>query len=54
MATDWPAGSVFAVFWLLLCVPIFLIAMWWFWLRKDVQPIKARSPLLVVITDAVS
>ena len=51
---EWPAGAVFAVAWCVLFLPIATIAMVMFWRRKEIQPIKARSPVLVLITDAVS
>jgi len=33
--------------------PIAVISTLWFFLRRDVQPIKARQPLLVIITDII-
>lgn len=34
-------------------MPIHLCGTIWFWMRRDIQPIKARSPALVVVTDIV-
>ena len=50
---SWTAGAVFAVFWIVLWLPIFACAMFAFYTNKDVQPIKARSPMLVIVTDIV-
>ena len=49
----WTAGASFAVGWLILWVPIFLVAMYWFKQRAHIQPIKARSPTLVLVTDTI-
>ena len=47
------AGGLFAVVYLILFIPCAIGGMIYFYLRRDYQPIKARSPALVVITDAI-
>jgi hypothetical protein len=53
MAVVWTAGAVFGIAWLIFFLPIGIIGTIWFWRRRELQPIKARSPSLVVITDIV-
>jgi len=50
---DWNSGAIFAVIWIAIFPLLGTISTIWFWIRRDVQPIKARSPLLVVLTDIV-
>jgi len=47
------AGQVFGLIWLILFFPIYSCAVLLFYFRRDVQPIKARSPMLVLINDVV-
>lgn len=49
----WTAGAVFGIAWLIFFLPIGILGTIWFWRRRALQPIKARSPSLVVITDIV-
>lgn len=50
---DWNAGAIFGLAWFIFSLPIHIGGTIWFWLRRDVQPIKARSPSLVVVTDII-
>ncbi len=50
---DWNAGSVFGVIWAAVTLPIMAGGTALFWRNRDIQPIRARSPLLVVITDII-
>lgn len=47
----WTPGAVFSLGWLLYFGPIALTLILWFWMRKHIQPIKARRPGLVLVTD---
>ena len=47
------AGEVFGVVTLSLYIPIFIIGMTMFFLRRDEQPIKGRQPDLVIASDAM-
>jgi len=47
------AGAIYGICVLVIFVPIAVAGVVWFWLRRDIQPIKARSPELVVITDII-
>jgi len=49
----WNPGAVFGVCWMVFFVPISVVGTIWFWARRDIQPIKARQPVLVVVTDIV-
>lgn len=49
----WDAGAVFGLAYFLFVVPLAIGATLWFYRRRSVQPIKARSPELVVLTDIV-
>lgn len=53
MAVFWSYGAVFGLFWLIFFVPLAIVGTVWFWLRRDEQPIKARHPALVVVTDMI-
>jgi len=53
MSSVTSAGGVFGVVWLVVWLPIFTIGTILFWRRRTIQPIKARSPALVVVTDAI-
>lgn len=44
---------MFSLSWLIFFFPIGVAGTLWFWQRRDKQPIKAREPLLVVLTDVV-
>lgn len=51
---DWSVTDPFlGIVLICLTIPITIIGTIWFWYRRDIQPIKARSPFLVVITDIV-
>mmetsp|Transcript_35082 Transcript_35082/g.68882 ORF Transcript_35082/g.68882 Transcript_35082/m.68882 type:complete len:460 (+) Transcript_35082:48-1427(+) len=47
----WNSGAIAAMIWLIVFFPMFVFAMIWFWLRREIQPIKARSPRLVLWSD---
>jgi len=47
----WTSGAVYGLGWLCFWMPTSLLTMLWFWQRRDLQPIKARSPALVLISD---
>jgi hypothetical protein len=47
------AGTIFGLVWLIIFTPIYFVAAFWFYVRRDIQPIKARSPYLVLLCDAV-
>ncbi len=49
----WDNGAVFGLAYFLAIVPLAIGATLWFYRRRSVQPIKARSPRLVVLTDIV-
>ena len=49
----WNAGAIFALVWMIVFTPVYVSGIVWFWRRRDVQPIKAREPPLVVVTDIV-
>lgn len=51
MAIVWDAGAVFFVSWMVFFFPIAFFGTVWFWRRREIQPIKARSPGLVLIAD---
>lgn len=53
MTASWTAGAVFGLVWLLIWIPSFIAAMLLFYRRRDIQPIKARSPTLVLVTDVI-
>jgi hypothetical protein len=50
---DWNAGAVFGIIWVLILPPIHTIGTVLFWQRREIQPIKARSPGLVVLSDII-
>lgn len=47
------AGAVFSIVWLAVFLPPLVVGTVWFWLRKDLQPIKARSPKQLVFGNVV-
>lgn len=47
----WTSGAVFGLGWLCFWMPTSMLVTGWFWQRRDLQPIKARSPALVLISD---
>jgi hypothetical protein len=47
------SGAVFAVVWASFFLPIMLYCTVHFWRNREIQPIRARSPTLVVITDII-
>lgn len=47
----WSYGATFGLCWICFFVPVCLVGMWLFWKRRQFQPIKARSPWLVIATD---
>jgi len=53
MSSIGDAGSVFGLIILILFTPLAIGCTYFFWKRKDIQPIKARSPGLVVINDVI-
>lgn len=46
-------NEVFGLVFLVLFLPVAVPTLIWFYLRQDVQPIKARSPDMVVIADVI-
>ena len=53
MSSAWTSGAVFGLAWLIFFGPIHIAGCIWFWKRRDIQPIKARSPYLVLVTDVI-
>jgi hypothetical protein len=51
--STWANGSVFGLSYILFFVPLAIFFSAWFWHRRNVQPIKARSPFLVIVTNSV-
>lgn len=47
------AGQVFGIFWLVIAMPVYAFSVYMFWRRREIQPIKARSPYLVLVCDIV-
>jgi len=50
---DWTPGAIFSVVVIVVFESIVISTTYWFYSRRDVQPIKARQPILVVITDVI-
>eukprot|EP01006_Ploeotia_vitrea_P039096 TRINITY_DN66311_c4_g4_i2.p1 TRINITY_DN66311_c4_g4~~TRINITY_DN66311_c4_g4_i2.p1 ORF type:complete len:556 (-),score=324.22 TRINITY_DN66311_c4_g4_i2:198-1865(-) len=50
---DRDAGTVFGAVFVLLWTPLAIGLTAWFWRQRDVQPIKARQPKLVVVSDVM-
>lgn len=48
-----PASCALGVAWLVIFVPLAVYSTWLFWKRREIQPIKARNPNIVVVNDAV-
>jgi len=53
MAVVWNIGAVFGLAWLIFFGPVMIIGMFWFYNRREFQPIKARNPTMVLITDVI-
>jgi len=49
----WTYGGAWALGYMIFFLPFSIYTTIWFYQRKDVQPIKARQPLLVVLTDVI-
>jgi len=49
----WSGGAIYGLIWGCIFLPLSIILTIFFYLRRDKQPIKARSPVLVVLTDLV-
>jgi len=49
----WSAGAVFCIIWNIIFLPLQIVAMIFFWRRRDIQPIKARLPALVIQCDVI-
>lgn len=51
---EWTVGAIFGVCIMIVFLPVQVIFTYKFWERRNIQPIKARMPGLVVLTDCVT
>jgi len=49
----WTYGGAWALGYLIFFLPFSIYTTIWFYQRREIQPIKARQPVLVVLTDVI-